>query len=220
MTIVTGSRRDRSAAPGAIRQGLRLFADGEACQTVKTASRSSAEGEMVMYKRIILAVDLAEPTPAPKGLTQAVELANVGGGDLRLVNVQPVIPATFMEYVPVDFDVEQANRAKIRSMLFLPASFCLPSAKAPRRARAGSITNSYRKPRNGAPTSSSLVRIVRSCRTISSARTPRRSCAMRNVRCWWSGNDAARRSQRFGRQTASARIAASTPSGVSGNIRC
>ena len=65
-----------------------------------------------MYKRIVLAVDLAEPTPNPKGLPEAVELAKAGGGELRLVNVQPVIPATFMEYVPVDFDVEQATRAK------------------------------------------------------------------------------------------------------------
>ena len=60
-----------------------------------------------MYKRIVLAVDLAEPTPSPKGLAQAVELAKAGVSELRLVNVQPVIPATFMEYVPVDFDVEQ-----------------------------------------------------------------------------------------------------------------
>ena len=28
-----------------------------------------------MYKRIVLAVDLLEPTSSPKGLTQAVELA-------------------------------------------------------------------------------------------------------------------------------------------------
>ena len=65
-----------------------------------------------MYKRIVLAVDLAEPAPTPKGLTQAVELAKAGGGEVRLVNVQPVIPATFMEYVPVDFDVEQAKRSQ------------------------------------------------------------------------------------------------------------
>ena len=65
-----------------------------------------------MYKRIILAVDLTDPIPTPKGLTQAVGIAKAGGGELRLVNVQPVIPATFMEYVPVDFDVEQAKRAK------------------------------------------------------------------------------------------------------------
>jgi nucleotide-binding universal stress UspA family protein len=91
-----------------------------------------------MYKRIVLAVDLAEPTPNPKGLTQAVELANVGGGELRLVNVQPVIPATFMEYVPVDFDVEQAKRAEdaLDAML---ASVGLPADRKSVATRAGGI---------------------------------------------------------------------------------
>jgi nucleotide-binding universal stress UspA family protein len=93
---------------------------------------------MVMYKRIILAVDLAEPTPAPKGLTQAVELANVDGGDLRLVNVQPVIPATFMEYVPVDFDVDQAKRAK-DSLDTILRSVVLPAERKSAATRAGGI---------------------------------------------------------------------------------
>jgi len=64
-----------------------------------------------MYKRIILAVDLAEASAAPKGLAEALELAKAWGGSLRLVNVQPVVPATFMEYVPADFDAEQTKRA-------------------------------------------------------------------------------------------------------------
>ena len=65
-----------------------------------------------MYKRIILAVDLADTSHAPKGLAQALELAKAGGGALKLVNVQPVVPATFMEYVPADFDLEQTKRAQ------------------------------------------------------------------------------------------------------------
>jgi universal stress protein F len=91
-----------------------------------------------MYKRIVLAVDLAEPTPTPKGQTQAVELAKMGGGELRLVNVQPVIPATFMEYVPVDFDVEQAERAK-EALNAILASIELPSERKSAATRAGGI---------------------------------------------------------------------------------
>lgn len=91
-----------------------------------------------MYKRIVLAVDLAEPTPAPKGLMEAVELAKTGGGELRLVNVQPVIPATFMEYVPVDFDVEQAKNAKDALDAIL-ASVDLPAERKSDAARAGGI---------------------------------------------------------------------------------
>jgi universal stress protein F len=91
-----------------------------------------------MYKRIILAVDLAETTLSPKGLPQAVELAKAGGGELRLVNVQPVIPATFMEYVPVDFDVEQAKHAKDALDTIL-ASVDLPAERKSDAARAGGI---------------------------------------------------------------------------------
>ena len=91
-----------------------------------------------MYKRIILAVDLLEPTPSPKGLTQALELAKMGGGDLRLVNVQPVMPATFMEYVPVDFDVEQAKRSK-EALDAILGGIDLPADRKSAATRAGGI---------------------------------------------------------------------------------
>jgi nucleotide-binding universal stress UspA family protein len=91
-----------------------------------------------MYKRIVLAVDLVEPTSAPKGLAQAIELAQTGAGELRLVNVQPVIPATFMEYVPVDFDVEQENRAK-EALDVILGSIDLPAERKSAATRAGGI---------------------------------------------------------------------------------
>ena len=148
-----------------------------------------------MYKRIVLAVDLAEPTPIPKGLTQAVELAKTGGGELRLVNVQPVMPATFMEYVPVDFDVEQAKRAK-EALDAILGSIDLPAERKSAATRAGGI---YHELLEEASEWDADLIVVGSHRPVMSdyllARTPRRSCAMRNVRCWWSGNDAASRSQ-------------------------
>jgi nucleotide-binding universal stress UspA family protein len=91
-----------------------------------------------MYKRIVLAVDLAEPTLSPKGLAQAVELAKTGGSELRLVNVQPVIPATFMEYVPVDFDAEQAKLATEALDAILTA-VDLPPERKTAATRAGGI---------------------------------------------------------------------------------
>ena len=134
-----------------------------------------------MYKRIVLAVDLLEPTSSPKGLTQAVELAKTGDGELRLVNVQPIMPATFMEYVPVDFDVEQGKRSK-EALDVILGGIDLPAERKSAATRAGGI---YHELLNGTPTSSLSVPIVLSCRIICSARTPRRSCAMPNVRCWW-----------------------------------
>ena len=91
-----------------------------------------------MYKRIVLAIDLFEPTPIPKGLTQAVELAKTGGGELRLVNVQPIMPATFMEYVPVDFDGEQAKRSR-EALAAILYSIDLPAERKSAATRAGGI---------------------------------------------------------------------------------
>ena len=91
-----------------------------------------------MYKRIILAVDLAEQSPVPKGLPEALELAKFGGGELRLVNVQPVVPATFMEYVPADFDAEQTKRA-MDALDSIIADIDLPPARKSGAARAGGI---------------------------------------------------------------------------------
>ena len=65
-----------------------------------------------MYRRILLAVDLADEGEQPKGLVEALELVKLADGELRLMNVQPLLPATFMEYVPADFDAEQEARAK------------------------------------------------------------------------------------------------------------
>ena len=91
-----------------------------------------------MYKRIVLAVDLLEPTSSPKGLTQAVELAKTGDGELRLVNVQPVMPATFMEYVPVDFDADQEKRAK-EALDVILGGIDLPAERKSAATRAGGI---------------------------------------------------------------------------------
>jgi nucleotide-binding universal stress UspA family protein len=100
------------------------------------AARVDKEG--AMYKRIILAVDLAEPGPRPKGLDQAVELVKASGGDLRLVNIQPLLPATFMEYVPADFDEEQEKRAEA-AIKTTAGAVDLPVGKVSSVVRVGGI---------------------------------------------------------------------------------
>jgi nucleotide-binding universal stress UspA family protein len=92
---------------------IRVFALMEWEESVFPHPRGAGvRKEAIMYRKIILAVDLAEPSDKPKGLAEALELAEASGGALRLVNVQPILPATFMEYVPADFDAAQEERAK------------------------------------------------------------------------------------------------------------
>lgn len=91
-----------------------------------------------MFHRIILAVDLAEPASRPKGLSQALELAQASGGELRLVNVQPLLPATFMEYVPADFDEEQEGRAR-EALAALAATIELPKDRLSQAVASGGV---------------------------------------------------------------------------------
>jgi nucleotide-binding universal stress UspA family protein len=91
-----------------------------------------------MFRRIILAVDLADPVVRPKGLDQALELATQSGGDLRLINVQPLLPATFMEYVPAEFDEEQEKRAQA-ALDAIAAALPLPKDRVSSAALSGGV---------------------------------------------------------------------------------
>ena len=91
-----------------------------------------------MFRRILLAVDLADEAETPKGLPEALELVTAGGGDIRLVNVQPLLPATFMEYVPADFDAEQERRAR-DALLAIAAKIALPPERVSIAAASGGV---------------------------------------------------------------------------------
>jgi nucleotide-binding universal stress UspA family protein len=65
-----------------------------------------------MYKSILAPIDLAEPAPSQPAIIAATELANIAGGRVRLINIQSLLPATFMDYVPADFDVTQKTNAE------------------------------------------------------------------------------------------------------------
>jgi universal stress protein F len=80
-----------------------------------------------MFQKVLVAVDVNGADHNPLGLDQAVELATASSGELRLANVQSILPASFMEYVPADFDEEQEKRAvaildAILARLTLPAN--------------------------------------------------------------------------------------------------
>ena len=91
-----------------------------------------------MFSKILIAVDLADPAPTPMGLAQAVELAAASAGLLRLVNIQPLLPATFMEYVPADFDAEQEKRAAA-ALHDIVAAVSLPQERVSGAVRVGGI---------------------------------------------------------------------------------
>ena len=91
-----------------------------------------------MFHKVLVAVDVSLPDSTPPGLHEAIELATASQGALRLVNVQSILPATFMEYVPADFDEEQEKRAA-QALDALAAKVALPPERVSRAVRVGGV---------------------------------------------------------------------------------
>ncbi len=65
-----------------------------------------------MYRTILVPVDLSDLEVASPAIDAAVRLAEWTGAALRLVNVQQMLPATYVDYVPPDFDTQQREWAE------------------------------------------------------------------------------------------------------------
>jgi nucleotide-binding universal stress UspA family protein len=91
-----------------------------------------------MFKTIVVPIDLADVAVAKPALDVAIELARASGGDLRLVTVRSLMPVTYMEYVPVDFDATAKAEAETE-LKVLAASLALPKNKVSTVVRVGSV---------------------------------------------------------------------------------
>jgi nucleotide-binding universal stress UspA family protein len=91
-----------------------------------------------MFRTILVCVDLAEMELAKTAVTNAVGLAQQSGGAVRLVNVQPLLPATYMDYVPAEFDDEQREEADSKLKL-LASQVPLPAERVSYVVRSGGI---------------------------------------------------------------------------------
>lgn len=59
-----------------------------------------------MYRRILLPVDLTEPALSERAIVVAQALAKSFVSEMRLVNVQSLLPISFLDYVPANFDAQ------------------------------------------------------------------------------------------------------------------
>jgi len=91
-----------------------------------------------MYKSILVPVDLAEADLATPAITAAVSFAQASGGAVRLVYVRPLVPITYMEFVPADFDAEQQDDAEAR-LAAIAASVPLPEERVSAKVLIGSV---------------------------------------------------------------------------------
>ena len=60
-----------------------------------------------MFKNILVPVDLADVAAAKPALARAVEMVSTSGGKLRLIYVRSILPVTYMEFIPPNFDTDQ-----------------------------------------------------------------------------------------------------------------
>lgn len=91
-----------------------------------------------MFKKILTPVDLADVNVAQPALTVAVRLATASDGELRLVNVRSLMPVTYMEYVPADFDEKARKEAEI-ALESIANGLALPRSRISIKIRLGSI---------------------------------------------------------------------------------
>jgi universal stress protein G len=66
----------------------------------------------MMFKRILVPVDLADTDLAQSAIETAVSLAKASAGQVRLLNVLPPTPSMLAEFVPADFDCRQRASAE------------------------------------------------------------------------------------------------------------
>ncbi len=91
-----------------------------------------------MFKKILIPIDLTELTIARPALNAAVELALQSKGALRLITIETLLPASFMEYVPPEFDKSQEERAA-RALDEISAGLSIPKESMSHTVRFGSI---------------------------------------------------------------------------------
>ncbi len=94
--------------------------------------------ESALFKTILVPIDLAEIDIAKPAIETAAALAEQSGGALRLINVQSLLPATFMDYVPPDFDATQEAKAR-QDLDRLAAAVPLPKERVSTVVRIGGI---------------------------------------------------------------------------------
>jgi nucleotide-binding universal stress UspA family protein len=93
-----------------------------------------------VFKNILVPVDLADVAAAKPALARAVEMVSASGGKLRLIYVRSILPVTYMEFIPPNFDTDQQVECE-RKLAELAAGVALPPERISTVVRLGSVYN-------------------------------------------------------------------------------
>ena len=91
-----------------------------------------------MFRTILVCIDLDEPEISRSVLDKAASLAEWTGAAVRLINVQRLLPATFMDFAPADFDEQQKLEAEA-GLASLAARLPMPQDRVSTVVRTGGV---------------------------------------------------------------------------------
>jgi nucleotide-binding universal stress UspA family protein len=91
-----------------------------------------------MFTKILVPVDLAEPTFAAKALRSILEYTRVGEAQVRIMTVRQLVPQMVTEYLPADFSREAQSEAE-KSLEDFVANSGLPKDRTTTAVRIGGV---------------------------------------------------------------------------------
>jgi nucleotide-binding universal stress UspA family protein len=92
----------------------------------------------VMYKHILVPVDLTDPELAKPAIATAIMMVDQSGGTVRLINIMPLTPVMLAEYVPPDFEAQQRKSAE-EALAIVARETGLDAARVSSVVRQGGI---------------------------------------------------------------------------------
>lgn len=91
-----------------------------------------------MFKKLLVPVDLSDMALAKEALDKAKGLAASWNADLCLLYVMPIVPSTYLEYVPVDFETGEKERIS-KDLTAIATELGLPAGKVTTKIRSGGV---------------------------------------------------------------------------------
>jgi nucleotide-binding universal stress UspA family protein len=91
-----------------------------------------------MFKKLLIPVDLGDMEITKPALDKAAGLAKSWDAELRLLYVMPIVPSTYLEYVPADFETGEKDRVT-KELAEITAGLGLPAGRVSTAIRAGGV---------------------------------------------------------------------------------
>ncbi len=90
-----------------------------------------------MFKKVLVAVDLADPELTREAVKSAVAMVDDDGA-IRLTHVRPMMPLMMLEYVPDGFDAERQSDSE-KKLAEVSAAVTFPKERVSTVVRQGGV---------------------------------------------------------------------------------